>query len=315
MTPSLAAPRCKIILIAGQLLCEIWPEVGGGVARFEHLDGEPFHILRPTPSQSSYQTTDLACWPLVPFSNRIAYGKFQFGTRTIEIPLNVPGQPHALHGQGWQCVWNVEKSDRSSCLLSLSHHADTSWPFSYVATQSAALTTDCLELTLRLENIGTEDMPCGLGFHPYFSRQQGTRLEANARGVWLTDDTALPTERVAVPERWNLEKGITLDNVVLDNCFHGFRGEARISMPGREMPVLLSSPEATHLIVYCPEDEKFVCVEPATHMPDAFNRAAAGIETTGHRVLGAGEALSLTMRISIGNQSQFHPSTSQTERR
>ncbi|MGA7674123.1 MAG: aldose 1-epimerase [Rhizomicrobium sp.] len=294
------APRKRIILAAGDLSCEIWPEVGGGIARFSQSGAKVFHILRPAPEQSSYVTNDLGCWPLVPFSNRIANGKFSFEGRQISVPLNAPGEPHALHGHGWQSGWDVEKSEKSLCVLSLTRNADNAWPFSYRAVQTMRLAPGSLDLELHLENRGTGNMPCGLGFHPYFPRPKGTRLQATVGRVWLGDENVLPTERIAVPAKWDLTRGLLLDTPVLDNCFDGFGGEARIFYSDREKPTLLTSPEATHLIVYCPKDEAFVCAEPTTHMPDAFNRAAAGWDATGHRVLGPGEEISLTMRLSLG---------------
>jgi aldose 1-epimerase len=180
------------------------------------------------------------------------------------------------------------------------HEADEVWPFAYCATQWITLSHDMLMLELHLENKGQGNMPCGLGFHPYFRRPSGTRLEAAVERVWLVNDTEIPTERIAVPENWSLAQGLLLDTPILDNCFDGFGGEAKLFLPEREKPLRLSSAEATHLIVYCPKDEAFVCVEPATHMPDAFNRAAAGFDKTGYKFLEPGKTLSLTMSLSPG---------------
>ena len=38
-------------------------------------------VLRPAPSTASSDAIDLACFPMVPYVNRIAEGRFRFGGR------------------------------------------------------------------------------------------------------------------------------------------------------------------------------------------------------------------------------------------
>ena len=80
MFPGFLPPLRRLTLRSERLLAEIWPEAGGSVARFEYLapDGTSVALFRGAGAQPVHQPTDLACWPLLPYSNRIAHGRFRF---------------------------------------------------------------------------------------------------------------------------------------------------------------------------------------------------------------------------------------------
>mgnify|MGYP001073669391 CR=1 FL=1 len=54
-----------------------------------------------------------------------------------------------------------------------------------------------------------------------------------------------------------------------------------------------------HLVFHVPAGGRYLCLEPVSHVADAFNLAASGKAGTGARVLRAGEAISATMRIEL----------------
>jgi aldose 1-epimerase len=84
-------------LAAGDYRLVLQPEIGGSVAGF-HWRDEP--VFRPACGPS---VLDAACFPLAPFSNRIAHGRFRFGGREVALAPNFPDSdhPHPLHGFGW----------------------------------------------------------------------------------------------------------------------------------------------------------------------------------------------------------------------
>ncbi len=289
-------PRQKIVLKNEDLFCEIWPEIGGSVAQFQKGG---IALLRPTPAQESYVVTDLACFPLVPYSNRIKDGTFTFNGQKIVVPRGPADPAHALHGHGWVAPWTVEEQKPEAARLSFSRPEDAAWPFSYRAEQLLALSQNALTLTLSMENTGTGDMPAGLGLHPYFPRPVGTKLEAAVEKVWLTTPEVIPTERVSLPPEWDLRKGLYLDAPELDNCFTGWNGTAKLIWPDVKRSLLLESAEAKNLVVYCPKGKDFVCVEPVTNIIDAHNRIALGETDTGLKTLRPGEKISMTMKLSL----------------
>src|SRR5438874_2009814 len=94
-----------VVLRAGTSEAALAPAVGGAVAWYRtDLGARRIDWLRPATVEQivSGGPEAMACFPLVPFSNRIRDGRFSFAGRAICLPRNVPGQAHVEHGHGWQ---------------------------------------------------------------------------------------------------------------------------------------------------------------------------------------------------------------------
>ncbi|MEG2902226.1 MAG: hypothetical protein RR983_18175 [Massilia sp.] len=101
----------RLVLRNHSLAAEIVPQIGGSLARLDWLRGaQPVPLLRGLPPDFSGmpQPGQLACFPLVPWSNRIAPSGFEYaGQRYVPTP-NRPGEKVAIHGDGWQQAWDVQ---------------------------------------------------------------------------------------------------------------------------------------------------------------------------------------------------------------
>jgi aldose 1-epimerase len=137
------------------------------------------------------------------------------------------------------------------------------------------VTPSSVRIDLEITNRCRRVMPFSLGFHPYFPSMPETRLKADVAGVWLSDDTCIPTERSGPSYFLDLANGAVLTPFV-DHCHFGWKGSAVITQSelGRDL-VLTASPALDFLHCYIPRDAGFFCVEPVSAMPDAFNRPPA----------------------------------------
>lgn len=265
------------------------PALGGAVATLRHRG---IDILRPT-LPGATDPLETASFALVPYANRIAHGRFAFGGRKVSLPRNFGDHPHPLHGVGWKARWTIEDVRESTATLRLAHRPDIYWPWAFVADQRFTLGNDGFEIRLTLENSDGAPMPAGLGFHPYFTAAADTRFRADVAGAWLADADQLPTQRVAADHfgDWSTGDGIARPDLV-DHCHDGWSGFALIDHG--ERGVRLSATGCDWLHLYMPPGERFFCAEPVSHLPDAVNRAHAGLA-----VLGPGETMTATMRIEI----------------
>lgn len=268
------------------------PELGGALTHLT-FDGRP--ILRPTEEGVSDPLL-AACFPLVPFANRIAGGEFEFEGRRVSLPLLEDFAPNALHGQGWLSAWSVEDQGDDKATLVLDHQADA-WPWRYRAVQAIALSERGLRIELSVCNLDEKPMPTGLGLHPYFLKNEHTRLRLNTDAVWLLDDRDIPTS-VGPPSAvfdWsaNPSMGEAPD---VDHCYGGWNGEAELSGDGAVVR-LDASPNARWAQVYAPHDRPFCCIEPVTHRPDAVH--ARRSSDSGLTVLEPGRTLSMWMEIGV----------------
>ena len=214
---------------------DLAPETGGAIARFVFGDVD---VLRPVSveARAAGNVRGYACYPLVPYSNRIAKAELAWSGRVHRLARNFGDHPHSIHGVGWQRQWHIAAHERASALLAFDHvgaGADASaWPWTFRATQSFALSVEAgvatLAMRITIANAGTEAFPFGLGFHPFFPRSPSTELGFDADGVWETDGTQLPTAKTAIPDRWRFAPPRAVDPVALDNVFTGWRGAAML---------------------------------------------------------------------------------------
>jgi aldose 1-epimerase len=287
----------SLMLRAGTLRLDLRPSLGGSIAGLHWVDGDDEQpILRQSPDVLG-QVLDAACFPLVPFCNRIRGGAFTFRGREVRLPRNMAGEPSPIHGQGWQNPWTVESSDERSAALSYRHNP-SHWPWSYEAREHFALDESGLSLRLTCRNTSDEPMPCGLGFHPYFPCGPETRIDTDVAVVWTIDAKVLPVAKVPATGRYDL-RDRDVCGQDLDNGFGGWGGEAVLSDPDWPYQVTVSSPEAKFFQLYSPPQGGICVAEPVTHANAALNAPEAEWPELGMRVLAPGEEMSLDMRLDV----------------
>ena len=281
-----------IRLAAGDWTAGLQPDLGGAVLCLRHGDRD---VLRPTP-EGATDPLETACFPLTPYANRIAGGRFVFEGREVAIPTLPTFAPHALHGDGWLKAWVVEEAASDRAVLILDGGGDEHWPWPYRARQMFNVTDDGLTTHLEMMNLSAEPMPAGLGFHPYFPRPLGTRLTAVTRGVWtgpeIVPDRLAPSGRIA---DWTGQEVDAAASTValIDNAYEGWSGVAELA---DAEGVTTVTADADRLHVYAPPGQDFCCLEPVSHRPDVFNQGRPG--DGGYRVLAPGETLELTLKIA-----------------
>jgi aldose 1-epimerase len=284
-----ARSHAMITLEAGEWRATLLPAAGGSIGS---LTCRGRDVLRPSPD-GTLDPLETACFPLTPYPNRIAHGRFTFAGEDYALPLNYGDHPHPLHGTGWRAAWDVAEAGETSARLVHEHPGGAAWPWRCHSEQSFVIDERGLHATLSVENRDGHAMPAGLGFHPYFPRTSGATIRAGVDGVWLIDATVLPTERVPASTLGDWANGAPVERETLvDHSFDGWDGSALIEVG--DMTVRMEGSPARVFHLYLPPGLDFFCAEPVTNLPDAINRD----ELT---VLAPGERMTLEMRISLAN--------------
>lgn len=277
--PAMTDTAAPLRLTTGPATLELLPALGGSILRYD-WHGVP--VLRPTegiPTQSRVT----ACYPLAPYSNRIADARLTFDGQSWPIPRTADNHPLPIHGITWQRPWTVTHQDATHVTMEQHYTvpgadaADANpiapWPFPFHATQSFELSEDALRITLTLRNTGATDQPAGLGWHPYFPRTPQTRVRAQVSHMWVNDDQSLPQDLLDTGGA--VGDGLPVTQVDLDNVFNGFTGSASVAWPERGMAVdLQAQAPLIHLVIFTPPGMPHIAVEPVSNMTDAFNRYA-----------------------------------------
>ncbi|MET0745425.1 MAG: aldose 1-epimerase [Microvirga sp.] len=291
-----------VTLAHGPLRLELAPAIGGAIAGFRR-DGVA--ILREAPAQAVAEglVRQMASYPLIPYSNRIAGGRFTFEGEAYRLAPNFGDHPHSVHGNAWQRRWSVAALEPARCRLVLDHRPvggdAEGWPFAYRAEQAFVLDDDGLAITLTLTNEDGRPMPAGLGLHPFFPKRPGTSLRFQAEAVLRNGPDSLPASREPVPPEWDYGALRPLGEPGLDNCFAGFDGSAEIRYSNENIAVRIEADAVFgHLVVYVPSARDYFAVEPVSHMNDAIHHPE--VPGNGLVVLNPGETLSGTIRFRIG---------------
>jgi len=277
---------------------EIAPSLGGAILAYDSkINGRFLPILRHTNKTKTVGQS--SCFPLVPYSNRIREGQFIAQEKKITLPLNNLPEKHSIHGHGWQLPWDIIHQTDSSLTLQY-HYRAAEWPYSYSAKQVFTLKDNALNMTLSVINTSNNQMPAGLGLHPYFSLTNRTFIQCSVDKMWAIDDECMPTTLVSAPENIKNSKGLSIAGSDLDNVFTGFTGKATISWPEWQVKAnVTTSSNCKFMVVYSPEGEDYFCLEPVTHCTDAINMANKGLNNTGIHYLNPQETMTVSMQISV----------------
>ncbi len=273
------------------------PELGGSVGSVAWHGRQMLRAASPGRTPSSPLET--AAFPMVPFSGRIAYGRFRWDGLPVQLAANFPPEPHAIHGQGWRSAWSVREAGADRAVLEW-EQSGCDWPWPFMARQSFLVEPDGIGLDLSIRNTGTSGMPAGLGWHPYFPAA-GAVLQADVDAIWSPGPCGLPVLPGPMPPASDLRMAKAVTDLDLDTPFRAAKASARLGWPDAGVGIrMTSSPELGHLVVFTPPGEDFFCVEPASHVPNAHNLDLDG-GPTGLVELAPGATFRAAIRLD------FHP--------
>ena len=243
------------------------PAVGGSIANWYALaTGQP--LLRHN-DEHAQLPGKLGCYPLAPWSNRIGEGGFDNPEGWLPLAPNSALDPLPIHGSAWQQAWQVVSQSANEAVLEVV--CDT--PFAYRAEQRFRLDNGELSITLRVTHLAEKAAWHGVGLHPYFPRTPGTRLQANASQVWLSDASKLPTGLAPLPEDWDFQQLKALPERLVDNGFCQWDGHCVIEQPELGYSLECNASGADYFLLFCPPGLGFFCVEPVSHPVNAHHLA------------------------------------------
>ena len=284
--PNPTAASGALELHCGDLRLALRVDLGGSIAGLWHGD---LPVMRSTQPEQLAAARQSACYPLVPYSNRLAYRRFRWLGREYSTEPNFDDNPHSVHGVGWLRPWQVVSCSAVDVVLRYGHTPDAHWPFAFEAQQFFSLTPDSLAVRMAITNTADVAQPLGLGWHPYFPKRERSHLHIEVADRWEPDATGLPVRKVT-------QQGIDgeVASLGFDHCFDGWIGP--VSIRDEKLSLRLTS-NLTHLVVYTPTDKAYFCVEPVSHVSNAIHMNDPGAH--GLRTLQPAEALEASMTLEV----------------
>jgi aldose 1-epimerase len=257
-------------LRVGAAECEIWPDKGGSIARWA-INGQNMFRAANADAGNDALPLGMASFPLVPYSNRIGHGRFEWNGTQVQLEPNFPPEPHAIHGTGWTAKWETKSQSANSVVLLHNHKADSHWPWHFDAEQHIRLTEFGLTIDLVARNLSDQMAPLAFGHHPYFD-SEGATLSFGADTVWRTGDDGLPAFAEAPQDMFDFNTDQPVQGRVIDNGYAQWDGKADIRWDGRPLQLdIIADMHAA--VVYVPKGERYFCFEPVPHITNALNLA------------------------------------------
>lgn len=278
----------------GNMEVELLPGCGS-IAGFRIAHGGRFHdLLRPATAQAiaACEPLGMGCFPLVPFSGPVSGGGFSFAGRHYPLPNTHPAEPFPIHGDGWVHPWQVEQSAQERAVLVYEHAGREGFPFAYRARQDFRLDRDGLLAAISVTNLSRNEMPAGVGLHPYFPKTPGCVLTTGNPLIWPDFREPGNGDPGPTPAEWDFSGGRSAEGLVLDHCFAQWGGRAAIRWPESGIGLELSAePPLDTAVIFIPAGQDYFCVEPVSNADDGFNRMGRGAPMHGVQVLKPGGML------------------------
>ncbi|SFU08580.1 aldose 1-epimerase [Paraburkholderia aspalathi] len=291
-----ALSESRVRLASETLEAELVPGWGGRLARLRSkVDG--YDLVAPIEQWTAepFGWPRRGAYPLIPYSNRIAHARLAVLDQVVALPPHPLSAPHTLHGVcqilPWQCVAQTQRHAKL-CV----DYAGAEWPWAIHAEQTFELAGSELTLRLAVENRADTPMPAGLGWHPYFCVKGGSVVSFEAGQKWTIGADYLPDGARTQLDRPVVVRGDDWSTGDYAGYFSEWTGQAVLSVAGGSLEMHVSEP-LSHLVVFAPAGADFVCIEPVSHVANAFNLAHDGVKGTGHRMLDPGESMQAMIRL------------------
>jgi aldose 1-epimerase len=265
----------------------ILPEYGGRVHQlFIEHEGAEEQLLFSPDDVTEYEThpTHGGIFPMAPWPNRVADGRFEFRGEDVQLPLE--GKPNAIHGLVKNVPWRVVA--RTARVVELSAPFDSGWPWRGSAWQRFEIGDNGFHMKMEVR-AEREEFPAGCGWHPWFRRDpfgaSDVSVTLPASEVYVAKED-LPTGEVVSPTGdLDFRTRTALDSRRVDACYRSLSGPIEIDWGVMRLRMGLSSAEP-HAMLYTPPEA--FCVEPQSCAVDAFNLAARGVSSTGMAIAAPG---------------------------
>lgn len=291
------------------LKIEISPEAGGSIVAcaVKTAAGAWLPVMRPTPPEAIAELNSslMASFTLLPYSNRLRDARFRFNGQTHQLRPNTP-EGYAIHGDVRKRPWQVAETSAQAATLTFDsrHFSDINFPFPFNAQMVYAVVNNRFDTTLSVTNSGGDPMPVGMGFHPYFQRSLSgdpadeVHLQANVSGVY---PELVPVDpAIALTPEQDFSTARPLGGMFFDHCFAGWDGRATLHWPQTRLTAtFICDATLEHLILFTPPRLPFFALEPVSNANNGFNLHAAGYAGSGVQVLTPEQTLTARFQLAV----------------
>ncbi|MFD8491768.1 aldose 1-epimerase family protein [Amycolatopsis sp. NPDC059657] len=224
---------------------------------------------------------------LLPWSDRIAGGKYKFEGVDYETPITEHWSGCAIHGLMYFAPWSLVKQESNRLVLGSVLYPQYGYPFLLKFQTEYVLAKSGLRVTLTATNAGDKPAPFGSGYHPYFKADplvDNAKLTIAASTYLINDDKGVPAGRAPVagtPNDFRTAKVVgaaPLDLAYTDLARTSTESTlAELATPDGHKVQLWADEKNKYLLVYSDDYavdrpiRKAIAIEPVTGPGNSFN--------------------------------------------
>ncbi len=271
----------------------IAPELGCNMFRFRVGEQDIIYTDRELLLQMAFT----GCFILWPLPNRLRNKQYVYQGHTYSLTDVKRPFPdaHLVHGLVMDRAWLFDAPVATSDSASVTTYVDMlpespyydGYPFDSRLSLTFTLTADAIRVSYEVKNNGSEDLPYGFALHPYFSLLSGkseSYVSLPADKLMEADPALLPTGRVLDFEgvmyaMYDLRQPTQVERLLLDHVYTGVDHQKSSVVHLRQLHLKVhatASDEFSHIVIYVPRGDPFMCLENQTCSTDAPNLMARG---------------------------------------
>jgi galactose mutarotase-like enzyme len=272
--------------------------------------GAQLSVLRDAGGRELLWNGDPAVWAgraplLFPIVGTLAGGSYRLGSKAY---------PLSRHGfaRGRQFDVVAATSSRATFRLNADEATLQVYPFRFQLDVEFALNGATLAVTSSVRNVGQEEMPASIGYHPGFRWPLPYGEPRAAHFIEFADDEGpsirrLDADGLLTPKRHPtpvshrrlaLDDALFRDDVVI---FDEIRSRSVSYGADKGPRIRVSYPDARYLGVWTKPGAPFICIEPWQGIADEAGFSGDFRTKLGVFTLAPGAKQSLTMQISLAD--------------
>lgn len=270
--------------------------------------GAQLSVLRDADGRELLWDGDPAVWAgraplLFPIVGTLAGGSYRLGSKAYSLPR---------HGFARVRQFDVVAATSSSATFRLGADEATAkvYPFRFQLDVDFALSGGTLSVTSSVRNMGQEEMPASIGYHPGFRWPLPYGQPRAAHFIEFADEEGpsirrldanglLSPERHPTPvshRRLALDDALFRDDVVI---FDEIRSRSVTYGTDTGPRIRVGYPDARYLGLWTKPGAPFICIEPWQGIADEAGFSGDFRTKLGVFTLAPGATQSLTMQISL----------------
>lgn len=271
-------------------VAEIFPQYGGTVNAIA-LNGRSGseNLLFSDSEDEVSSNPEFRGRILFPYNDRIPSGKYTWKDKEYSFDLNEPIMGDSIHGtlykERMEIVSFGNGKDENSVTLSFSPaEKSPSYPFLYKIQLHYSISKTEFEIEAVIENIGEEEMPFSIGWHPYFTADRTDKadklsLQINSELCAEVNERLLPSGKMLNPSKLDMDftNLREIGSREIDLGYKDVTWPVVLKGDNKEIEISGDNELFKYLQVFIPKDRKSVAVEPVSALTNSFNQPDMGL--------------------------------------